>query len=78
MLVGLMGEHAQEVQRVGIIGLVLQDPPVQDLGLAQAAGLVVLQGGGQRLCRPRPGRRFVPRRAWLPGLVRHQPPFFPN
>ena len=40
----LIGNHSQTVHRIGMLRLLGQDLPVKLLGLAQAPGLVVLQG----------------------------------
>jgi hypothetical protein len=43
-LAGLLGKHAEQVQRIRIVWLGGEDLPVQGLGFGEAAGLV--QGGG--------------------------------
>jgi hypothetical protein len=43
-LAGLVGEHAKQMQSIGVVRLGGEDLAIERLGLRQAAGLV--QGGG--------------------------------
>jgi hypothetical protein len=48
-LSGLQGEDTQQMQGVGMAGLVLENLAIEGLGLVQPAGLMVLPGEGQGL-----------------------------
>ena len=48
-MTGLVPQHAQEMQRLGVIGLHLQDLPIDRLGLLKLTEAVMLDGDGHRL-----------------------------
>jgi hypothetical protein len=66
-LAPLVGEDAEQVEAVGVVGGDLEDLPVELLGLAQVAGLVVLQGLSEHVRDGSHGIAFL--RPPLPGRV---------
>ena len=51
MAAGLVGDDAEVMPRVGVVGLRGQDLPVKCLGVLETSGLVVLKGQGEGLLR---------------------------
>ena len=50
----LMGDHSQQMQRIGILGIHRQDAPVESFGVGQPAVPVMGKGGAEHLrCRAR-------------------------
>ncbi len=49
----LIGNHAEQVQAVGVAGIGRQNLPVQPFGLVQAPGLMVGQAIGEVLLNAR-------------------------
>jgi hypothetical protein len=63
MLPDLRGKHAEEMQRIGVIGLQRQRLAIERFGLRKPAGLVM----GKARCKKTSNARVRRRRATSPG-----------
>jgi hypothetical protein len=56
-MAGLKGDHAQMMDRLGVLGIQIDDLPVGDLGLAESAALMQLDGLREERCNLSSGVR---------------------